>query len=590
MKGATPVIPAYLYARVSSLTQTSDGHHGIERQVETLTQWLEHANSCIDEASQRANTQLPHIDVENVTQLTDQGYSAYKSANFEHGKLGLLYQQCVEGRLGSCWLIVENIDRISRATGIIAIHRISTMLLNGVNIFEIETNSCFSTLINDSCVGLSISLQRAFQESERKSIMSKKSFYRRIKEYRECKKPLINSKKHIPRWIDIVDGEYQPNELAKTINFIFEMYNEGHGNAVIVQRLKELSLKDHNETNWNTIKISQLLRDERVIGVLKNKNKKNKENYHKIEGIWPKIISENLFNSVQSKINRHPSSHIDRTTKKQQNLFNGIIKCLFCNKSIAAIPNGKGVVYLRCTTHRSKDDACKLGLSLNADIIDPAIINFINGINWEEVYSISNKEKSDVEKLRLEYVNLTNEISELISEINDADDRIIMRLSRLLGKKQQQQSKIESKINSIKVNYNIKNVDIKTTQNIFNRKNISIRQNLNLELKKIIKTLKLGKLSDTFALCELEYFTDKISHLLIINLKKSIVTSWGVYRKRNDDSIWFESNFITFEVNNPTNTGWPKDIIAFKESLSSSDLVLFTIMENTIIRAYELIN
>lgn len=89
----------YLYSRVSTEKQAAGNKTGVQRQTE----------GALVEATKAKYSSMP------VVHMSDNGMSASKGENIEHGRLGDFIELCRSGQIapGSV-LAMENIDRFSR--------------------------------------------------------------------------------------------------------------------------------------------------------------------------------------------------------------------------------------------------------------------------------------------------------------------------------------------------------------------------------------------------------------------------------------------------------------------------------------------
>lgn len=573
-------LKAYAYIRVSSQQQTAEGKHGLARQRQTIAMFLDECNNDIP-------PRFPGIDVGDIEVMEDPGVSAFHSKNWgSNGSLGKFYNRVMSGEISNVWLLIENIDRISRGMPVQAINKISSMLERNVFIFEIETKTVFSRSSTSELSALGMSLNRSHAESKRKSIMAAKTHRQKIEEYLKTGKLWTTSKNKLPRWINIADGKYIiDGKQQEIINYAFNMYLDGHGNAPLVRRLNENDMLD-NGVPWTTVSLNRLLRDERLIGVRVIGSTKTEQSRY--ENVYPICIDKKLFYDVQRKINQHNGSRQDRTTKRQRNLFNGVSRCFFCNTGMVVDVNDHGGIFMNCVSRRHRDfERCPKGRAINYKKIEKCLVEFIQDINWSEIYSPGKNDRSDAEKIKIEMADLKTEIDRLGEQIDKCPARSLSRLIDAQIELNNQFELYQTKLCALESRV-LKKLNIKPDEKIFNQDNIELRQNYNVEVKRVIQTLKLGKLNDDLIIGELKYYSEKISHVILLDQNVGAVKSWGVYRVHNDDSIWFESNFCTFDINDPEKTGYPTDDELLK--LSHTDVILLSIVDATLSRARSIVD
>ncbi|WP_370558415.1 recombinase family protein [Edwardsiella tarda] len=516
------LLPVYCYARVSTNEQING--FGLERQYQTLHDFLTYCNDVVGHDS------LPQLDLEKVSNLSDKGLSAYRHLNWDRGELGKFYDSVVNGSIGSCYLVCENLDRLSRRNPYDAINRITCLIQRGVYIFEVETQQVYCRERPQTILGLQMSLSRAFSESKRKSIMTQKSQKNRINRYQESGVLFTTSKRIIPRWLDIdlENQKYIPNETAKNIVSAFELYSAGYGNKQICQKLNNAGQLDVNRI-WNPVSLNRVLRDRRVIGEKHfGHQSREKGKGEIIENIWPVIVERDLFNDVQNRINNHPASHIDRTTRSQKNLFNGITKCGICGSAASVLVNGAGVLYIVCVARRHNvDNICTDGKYMLYSPIEKSLVDFINTIDWADIYHPEQNTRSKLDKLYATLNATDSKIMELKKELDESDDDIVIHVVRAIKKQQAVLNDIQGKIKVLE-DTNNKKLELKPTSSIFEQKNIELRQSVNVAYRNVIKTISLIRIDSTYVFAAIKYYTSKC-HFLMINVKDSKVESFFTY-------------------------------------------------------------
>lgn len=139
---------SYLYTRVSTLQQSTYGQ-GIDRQIKTVTDYLKWSPYDLD----------PN---DYVLLESDLGKSAYHGKNWNPGtSLGNFYADVMAGKIGECYLIVENVDLLVRKTSYAALENLVHLINRGVSIIEVETNIIYRSTDPMSSTMLSVQINRA---------------------------------------------------------------------------------------------------------------------------------------------------------------------------------------------------------------------------------------------------------------------------------------------------------------------------------------------------------------------------------------------------------------------------------------------
>lgn len=162
-------------------------------------------------------------------------------------------------------------DRFSKRQGYDAIDEFTFLLKRHIDIIEVETEQIYSYTLDHTLTQLSTSIERAYQESKRKTRLISKS-WANLK--RKAVGEGVALKRNVPYWL-IIDGDnYQLNKLeVERIRTIFNDYANGKGVTAIVRDLNKADGKYNNKA-FSTNFINVMLRDRRLIGWLAGKRKK----------------------------------------------------------------------------------------------------------------------------------------------------------------------------------------------------------------------------------------------------------------------------------------------------------------------------
>ncbi len=521
---------------------------GIDRQISTVTEYLSYAT-----LDQRLGYQL---DPENYEILdSDIGKSAFKGANWgAKSSLGKFYKAVVDRKITSGVLVCENIDRLVRLSNYEANNKLSTLIMNGIDILEVESGSCFSNRIPESSTVLNMSISRAYNESLRKSNFSKKSWKKRKANAAEQGTALNNN---TPDWLSLSEDKqaYVINTVnVEKITNIFKMYVNGMGVTEIVKTLNANGDR-YNDRGWNLVTVYNKLRDRRLNGylvgkyktvsqrddetaeeaekrLLKNRKARHEANLNAIR-IYPIVIGDELFSKVESIMDKNIQARKPRsTTTKQRNLFNGISRCLVCGSPMNVQSMSNGSQYFRCYRQRTKDEHCDSKLLRYSDS-ERFLLNHIKGLDLNVIYG-QDVEQSSVESLKSQLSDISSKIDALNVQMQSASDE--EELFLLMGFKRkriaeretiaEQIYKIENESHIVKLNYDY---DIKA---ISNQNNTVLRRKTNMHLSNIISSIKCGRfdLSDgTIYIYDISYHRDVLKHVLITdnrcNLRSMITIS-----------------------------------------------------------------
>jgi ribosomal protein S25 len=145
---------------------------------------------------------------------------------------------------------------------------------------------------------------------------------------------------------DLKGGKLTVNEdEAKIVRLIFDLYLSGKGALLIGKELGNRGIASPSgDTRWNNISILQILKNEKYIGVLKqrkrittdylsHKNKVNEgeEKFIIIENNHPPIVDKEIFDRAQKEIARRKGVTIEKSRYSVRYPWSGKVKCGHCN-------------------------------------------------------------------------------------------------------------------------------------------------------------------------------------------------------------------------------------------------------------------
>ncbi|HHO8402160.1 TPA: recombinase family protein [Klebsiella pneumoniae] len=508
---------AYIYTRVSTLQQI-DGF-GIDRQINTLMDFLE-------------NAVLPkelgyQLDPKNYEILdSDEGLSGYKGHNFTKGSLGKFKSRVASGEITSGCLLIESVDRFSRRQGYDAIDEFTFLLKRNIDIIEVETEQIFSYRLDHKLTQLSTSIERAYQESKRKSRLITKS-WANLK--RKAVDEGVALKRNVPYWLVIDGDKYQLNKSeVERIRTIFDDYANGKGVTAIVRDLNKAGGK-YDKKAFSTNFINVMLRDRRLIGWLTGKRRKNETiadwKLREIK-IYPEIIDANLFELVQRKIDANAVTKKVRTSSKQISLFNGLARCGICNEPLVGHFTQKGS-YLRCLGKRSKLGTCNSSL-IRYKECEYAVINYVKNIDFKTIYCNNKNNTPMINSLQQRMAVVTTEINGIESLLNTSDNSSeIVALTKARRERVKERDKISYELIDIMRTIDVSDEEFMLDlESICDHNNVELRERFNAALKKVIKSIKIiqdNSSDDKIFIIKFEYHIDYAMHCVALNLNGELI-------------------------------------------------------------------
>jgi DNA invertase Pin-like site-specific DNA recombinase len=340
---------AYFYLRYSNPDQEEGTSTG--RQEAARDRWLgAHPEVVLD----------PMI-------LRDEGVSGYtgKHATDEDYALAQFLAAVKAGRVprGS-YLLVENLDRLTRQKDSDALRLVLDFLDAGVNIVQLEPLFEFRHDRWDfmSLLQAGFNLSRGRAESERK-VETVGSAWRAKKDAVRRGEPQPTDRKkasklaggkvlthNMPPWLEERDGEYAliPGKV-KLVRRVFQLSARGMGQERIALLLNEEGVPPlAGRKEWTESFVSRLLRNRAVIGeyqpwITTGRTRPRKDG-DPIPGVYPRAITQEEWHASRaaSESRRHMAG---RSSGSFVNLFKGLLRDSITGRGVQMDDHGSGRVY-----------------------------------------------------------------------------------------------------------------------------------------------------------------------------------------------------------------------------------------------------
>lgn len=297
---------AYSYSRYSSDAQKNGS--SIDRQQTLAGKYCK--DKCI-ELSDRV--------------YADEGVSGFHGANSKTGALGQFLADCESGDVepGS-YLILENLDRLTRTEPWNAVGLLQQLLTLGITVVTLRPEITFDPDKRDSMQLLQavLFLDNAHKESARKSDLGKIEWAKRFERARTNGHHIG---KRVSNWLDLgKDGKYHLNGHAATVREIFRLCLDGLGSTSISQALNAEPEKYptfNRGSRWGTTAVLTILQNKAAIGQLVPK-----DGAEPIPNYFPLVVDENTFDAAQRNITARKTGKVT----KQSADFNVWQKLVFC--------------------------------------------------------------------------------------------------------------------------------------------------------------------------------------------------------------------------------------------------------------------
>lgn len=350
----------YSYLRFSDAKQASGD--SINRQKNFAKKWADEHGYTLD----------------GSLTMTDSGLSAFHQKHIKTGALGLFLEAVNAGKIPSgSVLIVESLDRLSRAAPLVAQAQLTQIVTAGITVVtasDEKTYSMESLTANPTDLIMSLLLSiRAHEESATKSGRVKKAVRSRCEDWVSGKRRarIVNGRD--PGWVrwNGDNCELIP-ERAEGMRLVVKLFLDGQGFVRIAKALQDAQLvaTGENSTNW----IYTLIQRPDLIGV---RVLKADGQEYRLEGYYPRLISDDDFARLQLEYARRKQTpRAPGGKSKYPGLFTGLsvgtcgvcgLKLISQNQTRRVHADGTPATYRRllcpeCVTKSSTTGSSTAGL------------------------------------------------------------------------------------------------------------------------------------------------------------------------------------------------------------------------------------
>ncbi|MGY4499706.1 DNA invertase Pin-like site-specific DNA recombinase [Bradyrhizobium sp. GM24.11] len=315
------------------------------------------------------------VELDGELAMTDRGVSAYSGANRDVGALGAFLKAVEAGEVArGSWLLVENLDRISREPAFKASVLMQNIVMAGVTVVDLSDGN--GREYNEQTLSgpeglmhlmvMLLNFARGNQESEQKARRVAAAYANKRAVFASgatLSKPYTN---RLPAWIRwrAETANYELIEDRwKRLVWMFELAAEGEGAGSIAKQLNDAGVDTWGAGGWKAAYwhksyVSKLLKNRAAIGIFvphrvtRAGGKVVRTELDAIAGRFPAAVSRELFDAVNDRL---------ATTKPRgrnaaapvRNIFSGVMHCECCGGTVTRVNKGDHI-YLACSVARSK--------------------------------------------------------------------------------------------------------------------------------------------------------------------------------------------------------------------------------------------
>ena len=461
------------------------------------------------------------LDLDDALSFRDLGVSAFRGTNFIEGALGKFIEAVDGGQVprGS-YLLVENLDRLSRDNIRTARDRFEAILDKGINIVTLTNQKTYSAEgydLADMLMTL-LDMSRAHEESALKSKRGKAAWENKRKRAAEENHVLTT---RCPAWLEYKDGGFVAlPERAAAVKRIYKLALKGHGTNSIARQLNKEGIRPFNNSDgWHHSYVRKILSTEAVVGrfqpsreMLVDRKRKSEPQGDPIEGYFPAVVSkEDFYRIKQAKpgVSGHKG-------KPLANVLSGLVYCGKCGGKLHYINKGKpprGYSYLACDNARRKH-TCDAKIT-RYDPIMNAIMNSLEAGELDIRAILSNGQTGKRQEIVCRIEAIGGQIDELetgnirLADILQSQDSPSPTIETRLVENENtvtqlrgERVDLEAKLHSLKYGQDHLGSALQAMSDVRRRLDKGsdeeigeVRVRLNASLKRLISTIEIGKVS-----------------------------------------------------------------------------------------------
>ncbi|EKJ4597651.1 recombinase family protein [Escherichia coli] len=523
----------YSYIRFSSMKQADGSSY--ERQKRTAAEIA------------------AKYDLELVTSYQDFGVSAFKGANSRTGALSRFLDEIGRSVPVGSWLVVENLDRISRQSIIEAQELFLSIIRRGITIVTGMDGKVYSKeSVNANPIDLLLSVMlfaRANEESQTKRNRTNSSALIKIKAHQENPQNPAVAIEEIGKnmwWADTTSGYVLPHPVFfPIVQEVVELRRNGRSTAEILDHLNATytpppAASHKRHSNWSRAMIERLFHTRALIGIKEISVDGVK---YELKDYYPRVLDDAEFYHLKKSIGVRACNYGDKEEAKPIPLLSGVglLKCEHCGSAMVKVKgtNRRPNQYrYSCDAMRSSRIECvHTNWSFRGDQLEKAVLQLLADKIW-----IAEDKANPVPALKVQIDEISRKIDNLItlSAMTGATKELADQITTL-------NSERESLYNQIKMaEEEMYSVDSQgweklaefDLEDVYNEERIKVR----FKIKQALKRIGCSRIDRNKNLFVLEYIDGKTQRVVIENSRGTRKGRIFVDLKTINDRQILESN------------------------------------------------
>jgi DNA invertase Pin-like site-specific DNA recombinase len=291
------------------------------------------------------------LELDEQLTFQDLGVSAYRGSNAESGRLGDFLEAVRAGQVPpQSYLLVESLDRVSRQTARKALRLLEDIIETDVLVVTLTDGRIYDreTLDKDPTALMMalVIFMRAHDESAMKS--------RRLKAVWQSKRSKADAKAltaRAPSWLRLTPLRTWEvvEERAAVVRRVFAMAAQGIGQHAITTALNADGVPPFGRGKgfWHRSAVAKLLANPAVAGTFvphtleHEGNKRLRQPQKPVEGYFPRIVEEGLYEAVRALWAGQRSPQRGRHTHEPvRNALGGLAQCPLCGGRMTRVSKG----------------------------------------------------------------------------------------------------------------------------------------------------------------------------------------------------------------------------------------------------------
>lgn len=286
------------------------------------------------------------LTLDDTLSFHDLGKSAYRGNHAATGGLGLFLAAIDDGTVPSgSFLLIENLDRLSRQPAVEALGLLQSIVSKGVTVVTLADGREYTkeSLRSDpySLFGSIITMMRAHEESKVKGERVRAAWAKKKNVDARAGKAIT---KAAPKWLRVVDEKFEViEEKAAVIRRVFDLATkEGLGQRAIctVMNREGAPTNSANGAKWTETTVRHILLSPSVMGRYQpysynaDDPTKREEQGDPIDGYYPVVVPPEQFHDAQRLRTDKLIPRGPKAANGSNTFFTGLVFCGNCGAAM----------------------------------------------------------------------------------------------------------------------------------------------------------------------------------------------------------------------------------------------------------------